>query len=75
MLREPEIHGLTARLWFLLAVTPLLLVLAACSTIEPTAAEQRNKPYLVLVSFDGFRWDYASLTDTPSMDRMASTGL
>lgn len=50
-------------------------MLAACSSIEPNTAEQQNKPYLVLVSFDGFRWDYASLTDTPNMDRMARAGL
>ena len=66
---------LTARPLLLLALASLLLALVACSSIEPNAAEQRNKPYLVLVSFDGFRWDYASLTDTPSMDRMARTGL
>ena len=34
-----------------------------------------DKPFLVLVSFDGFRWDYAGLADTPNMDRMAREGL
>ena len=56
---------------FLLA----FLLTSGCSTTQPNAQEQRDKPYLVLVSFDGFRWDYASLTDTPSLDRMAREGL
>jgi arylsulfatase A-like enzyme len=29
----------------------------------------------VLVSLDGFRWDFDRLADTPSLDRMARTGL
>ena len=53
----------------------LAVFLAGCSTIDPNRADQRSKPYLVLVSFDGFRWDYDSLTDTPAMDRMAREGL
>jgi predicted AlkP superfamily phosphohydrolase/phosphomutase len=52
-----------------------LLFATACSTTPPNAPDQVNKPYLVLVSFDGFRWDYASLTDTPAMDSMARNGL
>jgi predicted AlkP superfamily pyrophosphatase or phosphodiesterase len=39
------------------------------------APEQRTKPYLVLVSIDGFRWDFASFLDTPGIDRLASEGL
>ena len=29
---------------------------------------------LLVVLYDGFRWDYASLTDTPNLDRIASLG-
>ncbi len=39
------------------------------------AAEQRGKPYVVLVSFDGFRWDYQDRYSTPSMDRLAAAGV
>ena len=52
-----------------------VLLLAACATTPPNAPERSDAPYLVLVSFDGFRWDYASMTDTPAMDRMAREGL
>jgi len=38
------------------------------------APETLDKPYVVLVSFDGFRHDYLSRYDTPSFDRVAETG-
>ena len=39
------------------------------------APETLDKPYVVLVSFDGFRHDYRSRYDTPSFDRVADTGV
>jgi len=51
-----------------------LLSLAACSTTaSPGPADER--PYLVLVSIDGFRHDFDRLAETPALDRMARTGL
>lgn len=60
--------------------------LSACNT-QPHATEnafhgtdginadhQRNKPYLVLISVDGFRWDYMDRYSTPNMDRIARAG-
>lgn len=38
-------------------------------------AEQQGKPYVVLVSIDGLRWDFQSLFDTPGMDRISSKGV
>jgi len=37
--------------------------------------EEGNSNYVVLVSFDGFRWDYTDMYDTPNMDRMAEDGV
>jgi predicted AlkP superfamily pyrophosphatase or phosphodiesterase len=31
--------------------------------------------YVVMVSFDGFRWDYPELYDTPALDAMAGEGV
>jgi predicted AlkP superfamily pyrophosphatase or phosphodiesterase len=45
------------------------------SSNSVNSAEQMDKPYLVLVSIDGFRWDFPDLQDTPGMDRMAARGL
>jgi predicted AlkP superfamily pyrophosphatase or phosphodiesterase len=39
------------------------------------APDQRPKPYLVLVSIDGFRWDYQDRYDTPALDRIAANGV
>lgn len=39
------------------------------------APAQRDKPYLILVSLDGFRWDYQDLYNTPTLDRIAANGV
>ena len=38
------------------------------------AAHQQSKPYLILVSVDGFRWDYMDRYPTPNMHRIAAAG-
>jgi predicted AlkP superfamily pyrophosphatase or phosphodiesterase len=39
------------------------------------ASEHLDKPYLVLISIDGFRWDYQDLYDTPALDEIAAGGV
>ena len=39
------------------------------------APAQRDKPYLILISIDGFRWDYQALYKTPALDRLAAGGV
>jgi len=39
------------------------------------APDQQNKPYLILISIDGFRWDYQDLYETPALDRIADEGV
>uniref|UniRef100_A0AAV2KCB6 Uncharacterized protein n=1 Tax=Knipowitschia caucasica TaxID=637954 RepID=A0AAV2KCB6_KNICA len=36
---------------------------------------RRTGPKLLLVSFDGFRWDYDRDVDTPHLDQMARDGV
>jgi predicted AlkP superfamily pyrophosphatase or phosphodiesterase len=38
------------------------------------AAQHLDKPYLVLVSIDGFRWDYLDRHPTPNLDRLIASG-
>ena len=38
-------------------------------------ADAQEKPYLILVSFDGFRWDYQSHYSTPALDRIERDGV
>jgi len=53
----------------------------AASATAPTAsggvnaAEHRQAPYVVLVSFDGFRWDYLDRYPTPAFRRVARNGV
>ena len=54
--------------------------IAAATTADSGPAAGRNdlrhldKPYVVVVSFDGFRHDYMEMFDTPNFDRMAAEG-
>ena len=53
---------------------------AAATTADSGPAAGRNdprhlgKPYVVVVSFDGFRHDYMEMFDTPNFDRVAAEG-
>ena len=37
--------------------------------------DKRDSPYVVLVSIDGFRWDYTDLYATPNIDRLVASGV
>jgi predicted AlkP superfamily pyrophosphatase or phosphodiesterase len=39
------------------------------------ALNQQNKPYLILVSIDGFRWDYLDRYPAPNMQGIAAAGV
>uniref|UniRef100_A0A8C3UGC0 Uncharacterized protein n=1 Tax=Catharus ustulatus TaxID=91951 RepID=A0A8C3UGC0_CATUS len=47
------------------------LSLGSCFPLQQ--ASKRSK--LLLVSFDGFRWDYDQDVDTPNLDTMAAEGV
>lgn len=51
-----------------------LLFLSSCSFLyeKPNSDE---KPYLVVLSLDGFRWDYADSVNTPNLDKIAKMGV
>jgi predicted AlkP superfamily pyrophosphatase or phosphodiesterase len=62
----------------LLPIMGLMAGLPAASdpaTGRVNAPDPHDKPYLVLVSIDGFRWDYPGLYETPALDRIAARGL
>lgn len=50
----------------------ILLLLMHCTR---ALAGKPYKNYVVLISFDAFRWDYPLLYDTPNLDRMAAEGV
>jgi predicted AlkP superfamily pyrophosphatase or phosphodiesterase len=44
----------------------------------PTSASQvinNLKPTVILISFDGFRWDYFKRASTPNLNRLSKTGI
>jgi len=47
------------------------LVFSSCNNLKP----ERDKPYVVLVSMDAFRWDYDSIHGTPVLDDIARKGV
>lgn len=47
------------------------IVLSSCSNLKP----ERDKPYVVLVSLDAFRWDYDSIYGTPVLDDIGRQGV
>lgn len=55
----------------------LLVLLAACASRSPAAfaVADGERPYVVLISFDGFRHDYLDRGITPNFDRLAAAGV
>ena len=50
----------------------ILVLLSGC---QPKKATQNQTPYLIMLSMDGFRWDYTDMHDTPNFDRIAEKGV
>jgi ectonucleotide pyrophosphatase/phosphodiesterase family protein 5 len=48
-------------------------ILILCAFVLVFAADE--KPYLILISFDGFRWDYPNLGITPNLDKIRANGV
>lgn len=57
----------------MLCTASLILLVLASSTLGAPASKPRQK--VLLISFDGFRWDYDRDVDTPNLDKMAKDGV
>ncbi|XP_066515419.1 ectonucleotide pyrophosphatase/phosphodiesterase family member 7-like [Hoplias malabaricus] len=53
----------------------MFVCMCACSLAMPTGHRKSGRTKLLLVSFDGFRWDYDRDVDTPHLDAMARDGV
>lgn len=51
----------------------VLLLLAGCTFRQYPPPDL--KPTVILISFDGFRWDYLDKTDTPNLHALAASGV
>ncbi|XP_041671993.1 ectonucleotide pyrophosphatase/phosphodiesterase family member 7-like [Cheilinus undulatus] len=52
-----------------------LLGLTAAAPRRDSALTQSTRNKLLLISFDGFRWDYDQYVETPNLDKMARDGV
>jgi predicted AlkP superfamily pyrophosphatase or phosphodiesterase len=52
-----------------------LLVVCVVLAIWPVAAQQAPSPIVILVSFDGWRWDYDTKAPTPNVRALAARGV
>ncbi|KAG5854302.1 hypothetical protein ANANG_G00036360 [Anguilla anguilla] len=59
----------------LLTVSLLLLLVSPSLGAPLTGPRTRPRNKLLLISFDGFRWDYDRDVDTPNLDAMARDGV
>ncbi|KAF4106425.1 hypothetical protein G5714_012415 [Onychostoma macrolepis] len=59
----------------LLALSVLLLIFPATLSAPVRDGCTTGKNKLLLISFDGFRWDYDRDVDTPNLDKMAEEGV
>lgn len=57
------------------AITLLFLLSIVSLYISSCCNKQDSKPYLVVLSMDGFRWDYPDSIPTPNLDAVAGKGV
>jgi len=49
--------------------------LFSCKQSNRSDQNSQTQPYLVMLSLDGFRWDYADKVPTPNLDKIAKMGV
>ena len=52
-----------------------VIISAALMLSMPLSAKRPKAKYVIVVSMDGFRWDYPEKYDTPNLDKMALVGV
>ena len=67
------IHKL--RFYTLLFSFLLSILVISCKSNHSSDPETNDKPYVVMLSLDGFRWDYSQKANTPNLERIAEIGV
>ncbi len=55
-----------------------IIIMLACTTVAcggNSVHSASDDPYVVMLSMDGFRWDYADRVETPNLDYIAQNGV
>lgn len=58
-----------------LSILSLALLLAMLSSCQRPTTKENTPPYLIVLSMDGFRWDYTHTVPTPHFDKLAAQGV
>lgn len=53
----------------------ILFFSAITFAVSSCCKKEESRPYLVVLSMDGFRWDYPDSIPTPNLDAIAATGV
>lgn len=53
----------------------LIVILSAIIFLFTFSVYAQNQPYVILISFDGFRWDYLNRDLTPNIDLLIEDGV
>ena len=53
----------------------LSILIISCKGQHSSDHLTNDKPYVVMLSLDGFRWDYPQKANTPNLDRIAEIGV
>ena len=53
----------------------LSILVISCKNKHSSDPETNDEPYVVMLSLDGFRWDYPQKANTPNLDRIAKNGV
>ncbi|MCF8219259.1 MAG: ectonucleotide pyrophosphatase/phosphodiesterase [Bacteroidales bacterium] len=61
--------------YFFLFVFLTSLFCAGCNNDSGNSAPEKSDNYVVMLSLDGFRWDYPDSIATPNLDRIAKKGV
>ena len=61
--------------WLFVASGALSIALACTRAVRPAGVEQASRPYVVLVSFDGFRHDYIDRFHPAAFEEIATRGI
>jgi len=56
-------------------IISLIGLLSLSSCVNKTKSSEEKAPYLIILSLDGFRWDYTENANTPTLDSIAKAGV
>lgn len=59
----------------LLTLLLILPILFSCDEVNKSKENENEQAYLIILSLDGFRWDYTDNANTPTFDSLANVGV